>query len=86
MDLFALGVTGYEVFTSQLPWERSVSSEETFRRRMNTPPRHPKDLNPKIAADLAELLVKSIANEPSDRFATAADFKEALLRLKKQDY
>ena len=40
--------------------ERSPSSEETFRRRMNVPPRHPKDLSPKIADDLAVLLVKSI--------------------------
>ena len=86
VDLFALGVTAYEVFTSQTPWEKSPSSEETFRRRMNIPPRHPKELNPKIADDLAALLVKSIQKEPSDRFASAADFKEVLSRLKKQDY
>ena len=36
---------------------------------MNVPPRHPKDLSPKIADDLAVLLVKSTAREPSDRFA-----------------
>ena len=52
VDLFALGVTAYEVFLNQLPWSRSPSSEETFRRRMNVPPRHPKDLSPKIADDL----------------------------------
>jgi serine/threonine protein kinase len=86
VDLFALGVTAYEVFLNQLPWERSPSSEETFRRRMNVPPRHPKDLSPKIADDLAALLFKSIAREPSDRFASATDLKEALARLAKQDY
>jgi eukaryotic-like serine/threonine-protein kinase len=86
VDLFALGVTAFEVFTNQLPWERSPSSEETFRRRMNTPARNPKDLNPKIGDDLARLLVKSIAQEPSDRFASANAFKEALGQLAKQDY
>src|SRR5262249_45490638 len=35
VDLFALGVTGFEVFTRQLPWERAASSEETLRRHMN---------------------------------------------------
>lgn len=86
VDLFALGVTAFEVFTNQLPWERSPSSEETFRRRMNTPARNPKDLNPKIGDDLARLLVKSIAQEPSERFASANAFKEALGQLAKQDY
>lgn len=86
VDLFALGVTAFEVFTNQLPWEKSASSEETFRRRMNTPPRHPKDLSPKIEDDLAELLMKSIAADPGDRFQSATAFKEALGGLERQDY
>jgi len=86
VDLFALGVTAWEVFLGGLPWERSPSSEETFRRRLNTAPRQPKDLNPKVDPDLSELLVKSIAADPADRFPSAAVFKEALGRLKRQDY
>lgn len=86
VDLFALGVTGYEVFTSQLPWERSVSSEETFRRRLNTAPREAKTLNPKLEQRLSDILLKSIAREPADRYPTATAFKEALLKLEKQDY
>lgn len=86
VDLFALGVTAYEVFTGQLPWERSPSSEETFLRRLNTPPRRAKELNPKIDDDLDELLWRSIAREPADRFPSATAFKEALARLSRQDY
>jgi serine/threonine protein kinase len=86
VDLFALGVTGYEVFTGQLPWERSVSSEETFRRRLNTAPRTAKELNPAVDDRLSEVLLKAIAREPADRYPTATAFKEALLKLKKQDY
>ena len=86
VDLFALGVTGYEVFTSQLPWERSVSSEETFRRRLNTAPRAAKTLNPDIEDRLSEILLKAISREPADRYPTATAFKEALQKLKRQDY
>jgi eukaryotic-like serine/threonine-protein kinase len=86
VDLFALGVTAYEVFTTQLPWERSVSSEETFRRRLNTKPRRAKELNAKIDDQLDEILLKSIAREPGDRFSSANAFKEALAKLEKQDY
>src|SRR4029453_11025637 len=53
VDLFALGVTAYELFTAHTPWERSPSSEETLLRRLNTPARHPKELNKKIDDDLA---------------------------------
>jgi serine/threonine-protein kinase len=53
---------------------------------MNIPPRNPQDVSPKIADDLAALLSKSIAREPADRFSSANEFKEALARLKKQDY
>jgi serine/threonine protein kinase len=86
VDLFALGVTAWEVFIGQLPWERSPSSEETFRRRLNTPCRDPRDLKPGIEEDLAELLLKSVAKEPADRYPSANAFKEALSRLEKQDY
>lgn len=86
VDLFALGVTAYEVFTGALPWERSPSSEENLRRRLNTPPRNPQDLNPAVGDDLAEFLLKSISKEPTDRYASANQMKELILNLKRQDY
>jgi serine/threonine protein kinase len=86
VDLFALGVTAWEVFIGHLPWERSPSSEETFRRRLNTPCRDPQDLKKGLEDDLAKLLLKSVAKESSERFASATAFKEALGRLERQDY
>lgn len=84
VDLFALGVTAFEMITGHLPWERSVSSEENLRRRLNTPPRKPKELAPHLDDDICEVLTKSVAREPLDRFSTANQFKEALLSVKNQ--
>lgn len=86
VDLFALGVTAYEVFTGQLPWERSVSSEETFRRRLNQKPRTAKELNPQVGDDLSAILLRSIERDPADRYPTATAFKDALAKVEKQDY
>lgn len=86
IDLFALGVTAFEVFTGQLPWERTMSSEETLRRHLNIPPRNPQDLNPEIEDDLARVLLKSINREPRERYPTAMAFQQALEGLKKDDY
>ena len=86
VDLFALGVTAYEMFTNSLPWERSPSSEETLRRHMNQPPRDPRDIIKDMDDDLGRLLLKSVDRDRNNRFTTASQFKEALLKLDRQDY
>ena len=86
VDIFALGVTAYELFTGLLPWERSLSSDETLRKHMNTPARDPKDLSPDLADELCVILRKAISKEVAGRYATAAAFKEALEGLERTDY
>ena len=86
VDIFALGVTAFEVFTSQLPWERSTSSEETLRRHLNTPPRNPHDLVPDLDEDVSEILLKAIAREVKERYGSAASFRDALKSVDRQDY
>ena len=86
VDIFALGVTAYEIFTGQMPWERAMTSEETLRRHLNVPPRSPKDINPDLDDDIAAILSKAISREPAARFATAGAMREALENLGRTDY
>ena len=86
VDMYAMGVTAFEVFTGVLPWERTPSSEENFRRRLNAPPRNPMDMNPKLDEDVQALLLKSIAKSAPERFQTAKEMKEAFKSLPRQDY
>ena len=79
VDVFALGVTAFEVFTGAQPWERSASSEETLRKRLNVAPRRAKDLNPELSDALAAALTKSIHRDRNHRYDTADEFRQALL-------
>ena len=86
VDMFALGCTAYEVFTGQLPWEKSPSSEETLRRHLNTPPRSAQDMRTDLDDEVSRILMKAIDRDKMKRYASAKDFKEALAKLRKQDY
>jgi eukaryotic-like serine/threonine-protein kinase len=86
VDVFALGVTAYEIFTGQMPWERTPSSDENLRRRLNTPPRDAKTLRPDLDDQLIEVLMKGVERERGARYQTAAAMKKAFQGLSKQDY
>jgi serine/threonine protein kinase len=83
VDLFALGVTAYEVFTHTLPWEKAESLQ-TLLSHMNSPGRDPREHCPDMDRATAEFLIKAIERDPRDRFQSAADFREALQRLPKK--
>jgi serine/threonine protein kinase len=80
VDLFALGVTAYEVFTGQLPWEKA-ESYQVLLNHINNPARDPRDLKPDLDPRIRQFLIKAVQREPRDRFQTAAEFREALKKL-----
>jgi serine/threonine protein kinase len=82
VDLFALGVTAYEVYTGTLPWEKTQSLQ-TLLSHMNSPGKDPREACPKLDKLTAQFLIRAIERDPNRRFQTAADFREAILRLPK---
>ena len=86
VDVFALGVTAYELFTGAMPWEPSPSSEVSLTRKLNTQPRKALDMNPKIGEELARVLMKCVERDRALRFPTVVAFKDALARCERQDY
>jgi serine/threonine protein kinase len=83
VDVFALGVTAYEVFTGSLPWEKTESMQ-TLLSHMNSPGRNPRDFKPDLDERLAEVLIKAIQRNPADRFQSAAEFRDALKLVPRQ--
>jgi serine/threonine protein kinase len=82
VDLFALGVTAYEVFTGDLPWEKTQSLQ-TLLSHMNSPGKDPRTFKPDMDEKTANFLIKSIDRDPRERFQSAAEFRDALKGLPK---
>jgi serine/threonine protein kinase len=80
VDLFALGVTAYEMFTGNLPWEKTQSLQ-TLLSHLNSPGRDPRDFQPDLDAKTARFLIKAVERDPNARFQSVADFREALTAL-----
>jgi serine/threonine protein kinase len=82
VDLFALGVTAYETYTTNLPWEKTESLQ-TLLSHMNSPGKDPREFVPKMDKVTAQFLRKAIERDPRERFQSAAEFREVLQRLPK---
>jgi serine/threonine protein kinase len=76
-DLYSLGVTFYEMVTGRRPIEGS-SEYSILNAHLTHVPAPPQSLNPGVPAVLGGAIMKALAKHPSERFQTAAEFREAL--------
>jgi serine/threonine protein kinase len=85
VDLFALGVTAYEAFTGNLPWEKAQSME-TVMSHLNSPGHDPRRFRPELDEAVAKFLMKAVERDPKQRFQNAKHFRDALHALPRDDY
>lgn len=76
-DIYSVGVTLYEILTGWLP-AKGLSNLEIMRSHLNDRPTPPIELNPRLPAQLSDVLLKALEKVPDDRFATAQEFLAAL--------
>lgn len=76
-DLFALGVTLFEVLGGRRPFA-GTNELMTMRAIVEEPPPPLSALDPRIPADVVGIVERALQKHPGDRFATAADFRDAL--------
>src|SRR5207245_786857 len=86
VDLFSLGVTAYETFTGGLPWEKARGSMEVLQKHLNIAGRNPREVRPDLDEATVRFLLKAVDRDPRERFQSAAEFREALRNLPKQDW
>jgi eukaryotic-like serine/threonine-protein kinase len=72
-DIFSLGVVFYEALAGRHPFNvKSGSFLETYERILHEDPPALHPLNPQVSADLERIVVKMLAKDPDDRYASAA--------------
>jgi serine/threonine-protein kinase len=76
-DLFAAGVTLYEMLTAALPYEGNTFYDLVAAMTAGNP-LPPSSHRPEVPAELDAVILKAIANEQEDRYQNADKFIEAL--------
>ncbi|MBN1311177.1 MAG: protein kinase [Anaerolineae bacterium] len=71
-DLYALGIILFEMFTGQVPFD-APDPLDIAMMHMSEPPPSPSMLRPEISPALERVILKAIAKEPEDRYASGAD-------------
>jgi serine/threonine protein kinase len=79
-DLYSLGVVLYEMLTGELPYTAD-NSIAVCMKHITEPLRPPMALNPAIPRQMNAVVVKLLAKNPSDRYASAAELLTDLERM-----
>jgi serine/threonine protein kinase len=76
-DLYSLGITCYEALVGEPPFD-GESQFEVMQMHLTTEPTPPRQAGVNVSEELEQVLLKSMAKEPDDRYQTAKAFRQAL--------
>ncbi len=76
-DIYALGVTLYELLTLQPPYQ-GQSSHEIMRKILTEDPKRPTKINPRVPADLETICLKAMEKGRVHRYQSAEAFAHDL--------
>jgi serine/threonine protein kinase len=79
-DLYATGVVLFECLTGHVPFEADTPWALVAKHLEEEAP-NPRVLNPEVPEALAAVILKAMAQDPAQRYASAAEMHDALARI-----
>lgn len=83
-DIYAMGLTLYEVLTGQLPFENDTDynmMQAILNKKISPPDKLSLSVvSPAIPKALSDIVMKAIEKKPANRFADARSFQQALIK------
>jgi serine/threonine protein kinase len=76
-DLYSLAVVGYHMLVGETPF-KAANTPAMLVKHVSERPRPVRDRRPDVPAFLAVAIDRALAKRPEDRFADAAEFRDAL--------
>ena len=83
-DVYGLGAVLYQLLTGQPPFAGGTTYE-TIKLLLDTEPRPPRLVNPKIDRDLSTICLKCLEKDPKRRYSSALALAEDLERWLKHE-
>ena len=83
-DVYGLGAVFYQLLTGQPPFAGGATYE-TIKLLLDTEPKQPRLLNPKIDRDLSTICLKCLEKDPKRRYSSALALAEDLERWLKHE-
>ncbi len=83
-DLYAYGVLLYEIYTGRRPFA-ATNHAELWDKQLHQFPPSPRKFNPKLSRSLEFLILKLLAKNPDDRYATATEVRHVLENLQARE-
>ena len=80
-DVYNVGLLAYFLLTGRPPFPGDTASQIAERQRTVIPPA-PSKINPRIPKPLESIIGKSLAKNPSERFSSPSELRNALVRFR----
>jgi eukaryotic-like serine/threonine-protein kinase len=76
-DIYSIGVMLYEALTGRVPFDAD-SPVTVALKQVSERPRPPSEVNPEVSRALDGVVMRALAKDPANRFASAEEFSQAL--------